>query len=219
VTESPAHQEGGLGVVFSDIRFWRIVGLNFFMTGTQLATQSLWAGVYLYDVPKLEPLAAGGVLLWMALGVVVGSIGSGRLAGHWGVARVIIAAAAVFILSQGALALIPSQVWLRPVYFVFGASGVVGTMLLAQTRFIFPPSLSGRGVTAVNVFGLSGTFVLQWLMGVVVGTFSADASGHYPPQAYGLAFAITALGTLLTLLWYLPMIRTNELLPSNAGQE
>ncbi len=215
-TESPAHQEGGLGAVFSDIRFWRIVGLNFFMTGTQLATQSLWAGVYLYDVPKLGPLAAGQVLLWMALGVVIGSIGSGRLAGHWGVARVIIAAAAIFILSQGALALIPPQGWLRPVYFVFGTSGVVGTMLLAQTRFIFPPSLSGRGVTAVNVFGLTGTFVLQWLMGVVVGGFPTDAHGHYPPQAYSLAFAITTVGTLVTLLWYLPMIRTNELHASNA---
>ncbi len=215
-TEPPVHQEGGLGAVFSDIRFWRIVGLNFFMTGTQLATQSLWAGVYLYDVPKLGPLAAGQVLLWMALGVVIGSIGSGRLAGHWGVARVIIAAAAIFIVSQGALALIPPQEWLRPLYFVFGASGVVGVMLLAQTRFIFPPSLSGRGVTAVNVFGLTGTFVLQWLMGVVVGAFPTDAHGHYPPQAYGLAFAITTLGTLVTLLWYLPMMRTNELHSSNA---
>jgi hypothetical protein len=134
------------------------------------------------------------------------------------VARVIIAAAAIFILSQGALALIPPQQWLRPVYFVFGASGVVGVMLLAQTRFIFPPSLSGRGVTAVNVFGLSGTFVLQWVMGVVVGAFPADGQGHYPPQAYSLAFAITALGTLLTLLWYLPMMRTNELHPPHAEQ-
>ncbi len=216
-TESPAPQEGGLSAVFSDIRFWRIVGLNFFMTGTQIATQSLWAGVYLYDVPKLGPLAAGQVLFWMALGVVLGSTASGRLAGHWGVARVIIAAAAIFILSQGALALIPQQEWLRPVYFAFGASGVVGVMLLAQTRFIFPPSLSGRGVTAVNVFGLSGTFVLQWLIGIVVGAFPADLHGHYPPQAYSVAFAITALGTLVTLLWYLPMMRTNELHPPNAG--
>jgi MFS family permease len=172
----------------------------------------------LYDVPKLGPLDAGNILLWMALGVVMGSTLSGRLAGHWGVARVIIAAAAIFILSQGALALIPPQQWLRPVYFVFGASGVVGVMLLAQTRFIFPPSLSGRGVTAVNVFGLSGTFVLQWVMGVVVGAFPADGQGHYPPQAYSVAFALTALGTLLTLLWYLPMMRTNELHPPHAEQ-
>lgn len=173
--------------------------------------------MYLYDVPKLGPLASGYVLLWMALGVIVGSIGSGRLAGHWGVARVIIAAAAIFILSQGALSLIPPQEWLRPVYFAFGASGVVSTMLLAQTRFIFPPSLSGRGVTAVNVFGLTGTFVLQWLMGLVVGAFPADGYGHYPPQAYSLAFALTAVGTLATLMWYLPMIRTNELCPPDTG--
>jgi hypothetical protein len=209
--EVQAPQDGGLRAIFADIRFWRLTGLTFFMTGTQIATQSLWAGVYLYDVPRLGPIAAGNVLLWMALGVVVGAATSGKLAGHWGVGRVIVAAAVLFILSQGTLALVPPEGLLRPVYFVFGATGVVGTMLLAQARFVFAPSSIGRGVTAVNVFGLTGTFLLQWLMGVVVGTFRADAQGHYPPQAYGFSFALTAAGTLVTLLWYLPMARGNEL--------
>jgi MFS family permease len=145
------------------------------------------------------------------LGVVIGAATSGKLAGHWGVARVIVAAAVLFILSQVAFALIPPAELLRPVYFVFGATGVVGVMLLAQARFVFAPSLIGRAVTAVNVFGLTGTFLLQWWMGVIVGTFRTDPQGHYPPQAYSLAFAVTAVGMLVTLLWYLPMARVHEL--------
>ncbi len=209
-TEPHLRSEGGLGVVFADIRFWRIVALNFFMAGTHLATQGLWAGVYLFDVARLGQIAAGHVLLWMALGVIIGSMTSGWLAGHLGVARVIAAAAAIFVLTQGVLALIPPAALLRPVYFAFGLTGAVNVMLLAQARFVFPPSLIGRGVTAVNVFGLAGTFLLQWGMGLIVGAFPADVQGHYPPQAYSVAFAFTAVGTLLTLLWYLPMARGND---------
>lgn len=217
--ERAAQDQGGLSAVFSNIRFWRIVGLTFFMTGTQLAVQSLWAGVYLFDIPRLGPIAAGNVLLWMAAGTVIGSATSGRLSGHWGVARVIVVAAVIFLLSQVALALNLPERWLRLIYFVFGASGVVGVMLLAQARFVFPSSLAGRSLTAVNVFGLSGTFVLQWVMGVIIGAFPADLRGHYPPQAYSAAFAFTALGTLVTLLWYLPMMRSNELKSFTAAHE
>jgi nitrate/nitrite transporter NarK len=210
IVEPSVHPEGGLGAVFADLRFRRIAALNFFMTGTVLATQGLWAGVYLFDVARLGSGAAGGVLLWMALGVIIGSMTSGWLAGRLGVARVIATAATIFMVTQGLLALIPPDALLRPVYFVFGLSGAANVMLLAQTRFIFPPSLIGRAVTAANLFGLAGTFLLQWGMGLIVGAFPTDVLGHYPPQAYSVAFGLTAVGTLVTLLWYLPMARGSD---------
>ncbi len=65
-------------------------------------------------------------------------------------------------------------------------------------------------MTAVNVFGLAGTFLVQWWMGLIVGSFPANPQGPYPPQAYSAAFAFTAAGTLATLLWYLPLVRGDE---------
>jgi hypothetical protein len=46
-------------------------------------------------------------------------------------------------------------------------------------------------------------------MGLIIGAFPADAAGHYPPQAHTTALVFTAAGTLLTLIWYLPLARGN----------
>ncbi len=202
-----ARAEGGLGSVFSDLRFWRIALLAFFMAGTQLGTQGLWAGPYLYDVARLARIAAGNVLLLMAVGVTAGCTVSGWLATRLGVARVVSASALIFLLCQAVLILIPPTGLLRLVYLLFGLSGAFNVMLLAHVRFVFPPAMTGRAVTAVNVFGIGGTFLLQWWMGLIIGAFPADRLGHYPPQAYSAAFAFTAAGTLVALLWYLPLAR------------
>jgi hypothetical protein len=81
-------------------------------------------------------------------------------------------------------------------------------MLLTQARHVFPATMTGRAVTAVNLFAIGGTFLLQWLMGLIIGAYPADAAGHYPPQAYTAALLFTGVGTIITLLWYLPMLRS-----------
>jgi hypothetical protein len=83
-------------------------------------------------------------------------------------------------------------------------------MLLAHARLVFPLAMTGRAVTAVNLFGIGGAFLLQWWMGLIVGAFPADAAGHYPPQAYTAAFLFTAAGTLATLALYAPLARRSD---------
>ena len=82
-------------------------------------------------------------------------------------------------------------------------------MLLAQPRLVFPLAITGQATTATNLFAIGGTFLIQWWFGLVVNTFPANARGSYPPAAYSIALALTAGGTLLALLCYLPMLRTS----------
>ena len=63
---------------------------------------------------------------------------------------------------------------------------------------------------AINLFAIGGTFLLQWWMGLIVGLFPTDAAGAYPPAAYTAALLFTGIGTTLTLLWYLPMLRVKK---------
>lgn len=67
----------GIRTVFADGRFWRIAPLNFFMAGTLLAFQGLWAGPYLFDVLRLDDTEAGRVLL------LLGGRGNGRVCSLW----------------------------------------------------------------------------------------------------------------------------------------
>lgn len=200
---------GGLHQIFRDVRFWRIAPLNFFMLGTVLAVQGLWAGPFLFDVLRLPALAVGNLLLAMSAGVVVGYFACGWLGEQLGLARVVIGAALLALLCHLVFILPVARpiALLYPAYFGLGCAGTINLLLLDQARALFPPTMSGRAATAVNMFGFGGTALLQWWMGLIIAAFAPDSAGHYPPIAYAAAFLFTAIGTALALLWYLPLAR------------
>ncbi|CAA9555677.1 MAG: Uncharacterized MFS-type transporter, partial [uncultured Thermomicrobiales bacterium] len=196
---------GGAGdfrAVFTDRRFWRIVPLNLFFTGTILGVQGLWAGPYLFHVLRLPAVTVGNLLLLLALGAALGYAGSGWLADRLGVARVIAANAALFAGCQLLLALRPPLAVVAAVYLLFGLTGGFCIMTMAHARQIFPSAMTGQAVAAVNFFGIAGAFLLQWWMGLIIQRFPPDEAGRYPPAAYSAAFLFTATGTIATLLWY-----------------
>ncbi|CAN5512233.1 MFS transporter [soil metagenome] len=204
---------GSLGDVFRHPTFWRIAPLAAFLAGTQLAVHTLWGGPYLSHVWGMSPIETGNLLLLMALGVMLGFLLSGWLADRFGLTRVVILAMTLFLLTQASFALpglIPSPALLGPLYALFGLSGASNVLLLAHTRAIFPATITGRAVTATNLFGIGGSALLQWFMGVLIGLFAPDALGHYPPLAYTAAFGFTATGGLAALLWYLPVQRAGK---------
>lgn len=201
---------GGFRAVFTDRRFWQIAPQSFFFTGSLLAMQGLWAGPYLFDVLGLSRIDAGNVLLLLALGATAGYAASGWLADRLGVARVIVASGALFALCQLALALRPPLAVVAPVYLLFGVTGGFCIMGMAHARQIFPAAITGQAVTAVNLFGIGGSFLLQWWIGLIIKRFTPDTAGHYPPQAYTAALLCTTTGTVLTLLWYLPLARERQ---------
>ncbi|MEM7348395.1 MAG: MFS transporter [Chloroflexota bacterium] len=196
----------GLKAVFGDQRFWRMAPLTFFMSGTLLGFQGLWAGPYLFDVLALDEIGAGNLLFLMGIGTTAGFIISGWLADRFGVMRVIVAGSIIFIICLFILATRPplAVVWL--LYGLFGFSGSFNILLLSQIRKIFPETMTGQAVTAINMFGIGGTFFIQWWLGLIIGAFVVDSAGHYPPQAFTAALLFTAVGSLIALLWYLSLL-------------
>jgi len=204
---SSAIRERGPIQLLREIRFWRIAILAFFMGGTHLAIQGLWAGPYLFDVLRLQPPAAGSTLLFMSVGVIAGYASSGWLAGRFGVERLIITSATIFVISLAALAQTVPSALVKGIFFIFGFSGAPNVMLLVHARLLFPSWATGRAVAGVNFFIISGAFVLQWLLGVLIGAFPTDSSGAYPAHAYAVALAFCALSIFVAKLWYTPLAR------------
>ncbi len=201
---------GGFGPIVRDLRFWRLAPLLFCTNGVLLAFQGLWAGPYLLDLYALDRLGAGNILLLIGLSVTLGFVISGWLADRIGIAQVIVLGSAVLVAALGVLALRP-PLWLTVAAgSAFGLFGAFTLMLLAQTRGLFPPALTGRAVTAVNLFAIGGTFLLQWAMGALIGLYPEAPGGGFPPAAYRTALLTTAALTLAALLWYLPMLRNKQ---------
>ena len=191
-----------------DPHVWRISMLNFCVAGGLLSLQTLWAGPYLLDVYHLERV--GDFIAVMAVGTVIGYFMMGALADRFGLTRVAITAIAGLIVCEVALVARVPLVVQWGVYFLFGAFGTGNLLLLSHARAIFPPELTGRVTTTANMFGIGGTFLLQWLMGVIVSQFPR-VDGRYPPEAYSLAFGLLAGLTLVALVWYADFARQNPL--------
>lgn len=196
-----------LRVILADVRFWRMALLVFFTNGILLAFQGLWAGPYLTDLYGADAWLRGQVLLFLSVGVTIGFLLSGWLSTRIGLVNLVIIGSAVFIGTQLVLALQPSLIAVTFVSTLFGISGGLTIMLLAQPRFVFPMTMTGQATTAVNLFAIGGAALVQWWMGLIIDLFPAT-SGHYPPAAYQTALFGAALGTTLALLFYLPMRRT-----------
>ncbi|MCJ7796224.1 MAG: MFS transporter, partial [Thermoleophilia bacterium] len=204
------HEAGGLGRIFRSLAFWRIALMDMAIVGTMLSVQGLWGGPFLYDVFGMSRVQVGNQLLQMSAGAVVGYFAGGWLSRRTSTPRLLVGAGLLFAVSQvlmvaGAVA---GAVWMvRVAYPLFGFSGAFNPLLMAHVRSVFPTSMTGRAVTAVNFFAIGGAAVTQWGMGVLIGSFGRDALGHYPPEAYAVTFSLSAAVTVAAIFFYAPLAR------------
>jgi sugar phosphate permease len=203
-TAGGAHA-GSVRDVFKDGRFWRLGPLNFFFCGSLMAVQGLWAGPFLLDVHHMTATGKGTFLSLLSLGVVAGYLAGGWLADRMGIYRAVMWSGGLFVATQAVflLSVLKLVPWLLgSAYFLFGFAGAFQILTVVQIGTLFPVHMTGRAVTAVNMFGFAGTAFLQWIMGVIIGSFGKNAAGAYPPQAYATAFGLGAVAMLAALLWY-----------------
>ncbi len=199
---------GSVMQVFRDTRFWRIALLDFFLVGTLLSVQGLWGGPLLFDVFGLPQVQTGNMLVTLSVGSFFGYVVSGSLAERFGAPHVLVFAAVLFALSQAGMIVGSLMGWallVRVAYPLFGFAGAFNILLMAHARGVFPTSMTGRAVTAVNLFGIGGTALLQWGMGMIIGAFGQGEGGVYPPEAYATSLGFTLFGTLATLAFYYPL--------------
>jgi len=187
---------------FLDPTLLRIALVNFFGAGGLLSIQTLWGGKFLFDFYGLAKPQVGELLTVLNLGVLIGYGAIGWLADRYGLTRVVLSGVAAFIASLCLLAVGVPLPMLGAVYFAFGVFGTSNLLLLTHARRLYPAALTGRATTFVNMFGIGGTFLLQALIGVIVGAF--------PNGGYTISFGLLALGMGLTLILYAPVARKLE---------
>jgi len=88
-----------------------------------------------------------------------------------------------------------------PLYAFSGISAALSYALLTP---LYPPEMTGRVSTAVNLLMFTVSFVLQWGIGVVLKLYPV-VDGRYSPTGYAVAFTTLAALQLAAVAWLLPL--------------
>jgi MFS family permease len=146
-------------------------------------------------------------LLYMGMAsVIFGAIAVGMItewAGRRGIRSLDVAAVGVFlfVLVQAALVISykPSLQLLSVLFTLVGTITGIEYAIVAQSM---PRELTGRAATCLNLLIFVGAFLVQAGFGQVVGLWQPDLAGHYPAQAYRVAFGMLVLLQLPGLAAY-----------------
>lgn len=181
---------------------WAIMPLMFVAYAPSAALRGLWAGPYLQDVFGLDTSQVGQVTLVMGVAMIAGTLAYGPLdrifrSRKWVifVGNTLGAAGLIVLMLWPESSLALSIVLLALIGF-FGASFPV---IIAHGRSFFPAHLAGRGVTLLNLFGIGGVGVAQF----VSGPLHAAASGAGVLAGYTAIFALFGLSLVAGLFIYL----------------
>lgn len=164
--------------------------------------RGLWAGPYMADVFNADVRTIGRVTFVMGAAMIVGSFMFGPLerlfqSRKW----VIFAGNASGVLALVALMVLPDQSVFLGTFMlaIIGISGSTFAVLIAHAKAFFPPHLTGRGVTLMNLFGIGGAGIMQFASGPIY----AASKTNTPTDAYVVLFAVFAGMVALGLLFYL----------------
>jgi MFS family permease len=200
-------QLAGFVTIMRSRLFWRMAPIMAAVSGTNLAFAGLWAGPWLKDVGGLGPDGIALSLVLLTGLSMLGYVGIGAVAA-WlgrrgiGLNQVIAGGMLCSIVLQLPL-LAPTVAGRWIVMCGIGGFGGASVLSYAVLNRHFPPCLSGRVSTALNLFFFIGAFVVQYSIGTIIDFFPQIAPGTYPAAAYQTAFAAMIVFQLLSWLWFL----------------
>ncbi|WP_170571076.1 MFS transporter [Ruegeria atlantica] len=181
---------------------WTILPLMLVAYAPSGALRGLWAGPYLQDIFTLDTSQIGQATLVMGAAMIAGTFAYGPLDRILGTRKWVIFGGNVLSLAALVLMIlwIDNAVWLSVLLLaVIGFTGAAFPVIMAHGRAFIPPHLVGRGVTLLNLFGVGGVGLAQFVTGRIHAA-TVDIGPTAPYTAIFGFFAVTlAIGCLIYL--------------------
>ncbi|MDF1521568.1 MAG: MFS transporter [Trueperaceae bacterium] len=197
--DDPLPDPVGFARIFASAAFWRLALLVFTLTGGLFALQGLWGGPFMTGGLGLPRTTAAALLLVLGSAATTGYLIAGPVAGRWGIERTMASGATLALVVLVALAAVPAGTpvaLLAALWAAYGLGAGANVLGYAAARATFP-SAPGRAVTAVNVFAIGGSALLQAGLGVVVGAVASGVGSADAPPLLAYRAALVATAALL----------------------
>ncbi|NOD96633.1 MFS transporter [Ruegeria sp. HKCCD6228] len=194
--------KGSLLDLLKEPALWLIMPLMLVAYAPSAALRGLWAGPYLNDVFGLSTTQIGTATLVMGSAMIVGTFVYGPLDRVFGTRKwVIFTGNALGVVALTLLCVwIDHATWLSVLLLaIIGFTGASFPVIMAHGRAFVPAHLVGRGVTLLNLFGIGGVGIAQFVTGRVHAA-TVDISPSAPYTAIFGFFAISlAIGCVIYL--------------------
>jgi len=198
------HQFAVVAGILRNRGFWSIGLTAVFAQAISLGLLGLWAGPWMRDVAGLDRAALAQELLFAAGAFGVGGMLCGTLSD--GLARRGVAPLVTYLVGCVActVALIPialgygaASLVLWMLYMALSPSGTLAYPLLTAR---FPREVTGRVMTALNMFTFLLAFAVQYGVGAIIGLWPVT-DGRYAVEGYRAAFGLCWVLQAAAVAW------------------
>ncbi|WP_223421058.1 MFS transporter [Tateyamaria pelophila] len=201
----PAKIEGNAGGSVLDLlrmpALWLIIPIMFVSYAPAAAIRGLWISPFLRDVYGLDQAEIGQAALAMSCAMILGVVLYGPLDRIFGSRKwVVFGGNVLAMLASFALFAFPAINLTMAIALIcaLGLFGASFPVVVAHARGFFPPHLTGRGVTLMNLFGIGGVALMQFASGRLHTAFVEDGTS----APYTAIFGFLAVSILLGLSVY-----------------
>jgi predicted MFS family arabinose efflux permease len=171
-----------------------------------MAFQSLWIEGWMLNVDKYSQHIADHSLLAVGIGITVGVLSTGYIASF---AKKLSIKLSDMLISIAILYLITEIIMFKKtiginyaVWFLLGFLSHLFNLVFAIYANSFSREYSGRVNSAQNIFTYFVTFLSQYIMGVIIGTWKINNQQH-SDIAYKASLSMIIAIQIIALLWFL----------------
>ena len=196
---------GGLLDVWKDKFFISLIPLAFFSYGGVQAIQTLWAGPWMLNVAGYSPLESATGLFWINITMLFAFLIWGYLLpkfSEYGLDS-------IKIIKYGLplnylilfLIILLGQKAGAAMFTLYILSSIVLTLTHPAIALSFPQHLAGKSLTSFNVFIHSGTFFVQWGIGLIIDY--CKNIGFDTILSYRISFFVFLVICILSYLFFI----------------
>lgn len=197
-------QKGSLLDLLGNRKLLLIFPLMLMCYAPAAGLRGLWAGPYFRDMFNLDQIDLGQVTLVMAGAMALGAFAYGPAERLFGSKKRVILSGNLLV-GAGCLTLwaFPQSSWLvsAGLFTAIGFFGASFPALMAHGQLFLPRHLTGRGMTLLNLFGIGGVALMQFITSAMANRLGTNQTAT--PDFYSQIFLLFAVGTLAGCAVYL----------------
>ena len=198
-------QTGSLKDVWKNRFFISVIPMGLFNYGGLMAIQTLWAGPWMTRVAGYTPIESATGLFWINITMLFAFM-------FWGYILPKFSSLGIDSLKIAKIGLPISYVVLFSIIIMGQNAGalmftlyILSSIVLSLTQpalaLSFPQNLAGKSLTSINVFIHSGTFFVQWGIGLLIDL--SKNMGANTVTSYKISFSIFLILCIFSYLFFI----------------